>query len=451
MRILFVNQFYLPDRVATAQVLSDLCQRLAAAGHDVHVLCSRRRYDEGDARQATPLPRRERIAGVTVERVGGTALGKRRLVGQLVDFASFHALATARLLTAARRFDVVVTLTTPPLIGLAGLLAQLLTGVRHACWVMNLHPDCEIELGLLERRGLPARFLTALATWPMRRADVTVALGRCMADRITAAGVPPARVSVIPLWAHGVTGEPIPPRESPFRPAWDLDHKFVVMYAGNAGVEYSFDEICATALCLRDDPRFAFVFVGGGRRTSEIDRFRRAHGLPNIHLRPYVPREQLKDALAAADVHLASLRPELAGVSVPCKLYGVMAVGRPVIFIGAASCATGEAIERYACGRVVPPGDVDRLVRTLRELADDAPLREAMGKAGRRAFEASSNADRGAQQWQLLLEGLRARASAGDAHTAPLAHPGAERQLESGLARQAVEVQIPVQPPREPA
>jgi colanic acid biosynthesis glycosyl transferase WcaI len=451
MRILFVNQFYLPDRVATAQVLSDLCERLAAAGHDVHVLCSRRRYDEGDAHPTTPLPRRERIARVTVERVGGTALGKRRLVGQLVDFASFHALATARVLTAARRFDVIVTLTTPPLIGLAGLLAQSLTGVRHVCWVMNLHPDCEIEMGLLDRRGLPARLLAALAARPMRRADATVALGRCMADRIAAAGVPPERVAVIPLWAHGVSGGPTAPRESAFRTACGLDHKFVVMYAGNAGVEYSFDEICAAALRLRDDPRFAFVFIGGGRRTPEIDRFRRDHVLSNVHLHPYLPREQLKDALAAADVHLASLRPELAGVSVPCKLYGVMAVGRPVLFIGPASCATAETIRQHRCGRVLPPGDVDGLVRSLRELADDAPLRETMGEAGRRAFEVTYNADRGARQWQRLLEGLIGGPSAGRAQAAPIGHPGAERQLEGGLAGQAVEVQVRVEPPGESA
>src|SRR5437763_1399356 len=123
------------------------------------------------------------------------------------------------------------------------------------------------------------------------------------------------------------------------------------MYSGNAGVEYTFKEICAAALALRDDRRFEFVFVGGGRRTSEIDRFRKLHGLKNIQIHGYLPRGQIGDSLAAADVHFVCLRPELAGVSVPCKLYGAMAAGRAIAFIGPRECETSEAIGRWNCGR----------------------------------------------------------------------------------------------------
>jgi glycosyltransferase involved in cell wall biosynthesis len=273
---------------------------------------------------------------------------------------------------------------------------------------MNLHPDCEVALGLLAAQSRAARLLDRLNAWHMRRADATVALGECMAARIRAKEVPADRVAVMPLWAHGVDRPPIPPTASAVRARWGLGGKFVVMYSGNAGVEYTFDEFCAAALALRDDPRFVFVFVGGGRRTAEIDRFRRAHQLSNIHFHPYVPRDELHATLSAADVHLACLRPELAGVSVPCKLYGIMAGARPVLFVGPTDCATAQAIQTFDCGRTFALGDVNGLVHSLRELAIDSDLRTRLGTAGYRAYQRTFNAPARCDEWMELLERVTA-------------------------------------------
>jgi len=402
MKILFVNQFYAPERVATAQILSDLCVQLAAAGHEVHVLASRQRFDEG-GKSTQPLPSHETLGGVHVTRVGGTGYGKRGLLRQLFDFLSFHVFAGANLLLGAKRFDLIVTLTTPPLLGLHGTMAKLLTRVPHITWVMNLHPDCAIELGMMDRRKWFVRLLNELSSQSLRRADRCVALGRCMADRLVNKGVKERNVRLIPLWGHDFAPEAAGADSDALRQRWELAGKFVVLYSGNAGLEYTFEEICAAALKLRDDPRFVFVFTGGGRRTEELHLFRRAHGLQNMQIHAYVERKHLPELLTLGDVHLASLRPNLSGVSVPCKLYGIMSAARPIVFIGPPQCETALTISETGCGRVVPYGDADALVAALKELEADPAQRQRLGNAGREAFQRQYNVGRGCEAWKQLM------------------------------------------------
>ena len=100
----------------------------------------------------------------------------------------------------------------------------------------------------------------------------------------------------------------------------------------------------------------------------------------------YVPRAQLQASLALADVHLISMRPEMTGIVVPGKLYGVMAAGRPAIFVGPEHCESADTIRDAGCGITVTPGDTDGLVAALLHLASDPSLARRMGEKGRSAF-----------------------------------------------------------------
>jgi hypothetical protein len=126
--LLFVNKYYAPDVAATGQILGDLAEHLAARGHSVRVLASRERY-AACGRAASPA--REFRNGVEVVRLGGTAFGRARHAGRVADYAAYYARVLARLL-AGRRYDGVVFLTTPPLLGVVGWLARALRGQRYA-------------------------------------------------------------------------------------------------------------------------------------------------------------------------------------------------------------------------------------------------------------------------------------------------------------------------------
>jgi glycosyltransferase involved in cell wall biosynthesis len=398
-RILFVNQYYWPDHASTAQHLTDLAESLAEQGHDVHVLCSRRGSKPGDG---PARPTREVRNGVTIHRVGATALGRLSTLRRMTDYLSFHLKAGLRAL-ALPRFDVVVTLTTPPMIGLIGSTLRRFKGSWHVYWSMDLHPDASLALGRMSRRNPAVAALAWLSDRLYRKADRVVVLGPYMADRVQAKGVRPGRIATIPVWSRRDEVYPEPREGHPLRRSQGLDGKFVAMYSGNLGLAHSFEEFLGAARRLRDRDDIVFLFAGDGPRRREVAEAKAAEGLENVWFLDSVPREQLHHSLTLADVHLISLRREMTGISVPGKLYGAMASGRPCVFVGPEHCETADTIRKADCGVAVRHGDSESLVAALEHLADDPGACRSMGERGLSAFVAEFEREACCARWAWML------------------------------------------------
>lgn len=196
MRVLFINQFYVPDIAATGQLLADVAEELSGRGHEVHVVCSRRVYHGG----GLVLPREELVRGVNVHRVGATGFGRGSMSGRVLDYASFYVLATWKAF-ALRRMDVCIALTTPPFIAVVGLLLRRLRGTRLVVWTMDLYPDVAVAFGVLGERSLLRAALARLSRCLYRTAEATIALGDVMARRLVEAGAPREKIAVIHNWA----------------------------------------------------------------------------------------------------------------------------------------------------------------------------------------------------------------------------------------------------------
>jgi glycosyltransferase involved in cell wall biosynthesis len=400
-RILLVNQYYWPDHASTAQHLADLAEALSEHGHDVHVLCGRR----GSRPGGKPRPRREQHNGVTIHRVGATALGRGSTLRRMSDYLSFHAAALRRALLL-RRFEVVVTLTTPPLIGLVGAALKKIKKSKHVIWSMDLHPDASVALGRMARghRGVAA--LQGLSDSLCRSADRVVAIGPYMSDRILAKGARPTRVTTIPVWSRRDEVYPLPLDGHPLRESLGLAGKFVVMYSGNHGLAHAFDDFLRAARALRDRDDIVFLFVGDGPRHHEVSAAKRLYDLGNVRLLDFFPRSDLHASLSLADAHLVSLRPEMTGICVPGKLYGAMASSRPVLFVGPTHCEVADTIRHAGCGHSFEPGDWPGLVKAIIELADSPALAAELGERGLSAFVAHHERDACCARWCWMLDDL---------------------------------------------
>ena len=401
--LLFINQHYYPDFASTGQHLTDLAEHLAAEGYDVSVLCSQGRYLAG----TLEVPKREVHRGVTIRRVRATAFGRGTHLGRLIDYASFYLQVLLRVLVG-RRYDYVVVLTTPPLLGTLGAVARALRGQRYGIWSMDLHPDAEEALGMLREDQLVTKLLHRLNDAGYRNADFVVDLGAYMKRRIAAKGVPAERLHTVPVWSRQDEVEPLARDENPLLEAWGLRDKFVVMYSGNAGLAHRFDEVLEAMRRLRDHPEIYFLFIGGGPRKQEILAFAEAHGIENFRYLDYLPREQLRYSLSAADVHLLTLRTDMAGIAVPGKLYGVMAAGRPVLMVGPEASEPAQTILAERIGAVVDPdrsGDeaATEIVEALQALHRDVELQEEQGLRGRAAFLRSYEQSVACAMWDDLL------------------------------------------------
>lgn len=398
MKVLLLNQFFHPDHSATAQIATDLADDLAAAGLHVTALSSCGSYLGG-----LTLPRSEQRNTIEIRRVRATSFGKRTLFHRAVDYASFY-VAGAVALARMPRHDVIVALTTPPLIAATALVAKVLRGSRLVYWVQDLYPEVAVAFGALGARSAATRAMAAVSRTIMRRSDRIVTLGDAMRNRCIAAGAPPERTLVIPNWADGAAIRPVAHEDNGLRAEFARGARIVVMYSGNMGRAHDIETLLAAARLLPARRDIAFVFVGDGARRGIVDAA--ARELPNLRVASYQSRDRLSESLSAADVHLIALSPEIEGLIEPSKLYGIMAAGRPSLFVGPRGSEVARTIERERCGRVIASGDAQGLADAVAALADDDAERVSMGDRARRALETRFTRSVATARFRAVIEEL---------------------------------------------
>jgi putative colanic acid biosynthesis glycosyltransferase WcaI len=383
MRIIILNQFFYPDHSATSQLMTDLAESLVEKGIGVTAIAGRGRYDGGEK-----LAAREDYRGVKIERAWATSFGKRTIFGRLTDYLTFYIGATWKLFSQPRH-EIVMALTTPPLIGLVALLVARLRGMRLVTLVQDIYPDIAVALGTLHADSLLARGLDRLNRLVLRKADRIIVLSECMRQRIVAKLGPRSekRIAVIHNWADGALIQPVKDEENRFRAEHNLGDAFIVMFSGNWGLVNDFQTVLGAAKLLGDRRDIIFLFIGNGGRAKELQSFCRLHNLSNVRMLPYQPRERLRYSLAAADVSLITLAPGLAGLSVPSKTYGLMAAGCPVLFVGDTSSEIASIISEAGCGRAIESGRSDELARLIASWSQDKALLSELGHRARKVFE----------------------------------------------------------------
>ena len=329
MKILLLNQCFYPDVVSTAQHLTDLATELAARGHDVTVIASDRGYDNPAAR----FLRREVWNDIQIIRIPSLSLGKNNRWRRALTFASFAIVCAFRLLVLGRH-DVVVALTSPPLISFLAALFVRLKGGNFCFWVMDLNPDEAIAAGWLDRNSVVARLLQRMLSYSFRHAALIVVLDRFMREHVLAKGADARRVRVIPPWSHDdAIRFSVEGREA-FRHQHGLSDKFVVMYSGNHSPCHPLNTLLAAALKLKTHSDIVFCFVGGGSEHAKVRAFASQHGLGNVKCLPYQPLSELSSSLSAADLHVVVMGDEFAGIVHPCKIYNILAIGARTLYIG---------------------------------------------------------------------------------------------------------------------
>jgi colanic acid biosynthesis glycosyl transferase WcaI len=378
-RIIVISQFFGPDQSAVGQFLSDFANGAAAAGHDVRVICGTTDY--AAAEDAAPALTQCHISLASPERTTGggtirvvkvrTAIFSQSKAKKLLSYSTFYAGALWRALWIPKP-DVVLTLTAPPGLAWIGWLVQRIRGCRHVAWEMDVYPDVAIALGIPV-----AAWTSRMLDFPRRRANTVIALGPCMRTRLLQHRIAEDRIVVAENWADGQVIMPLPfPEQRPLR----------ILYSGNLGLVHEVATIRAVMERLANSPDFLFIFAGGGMARRDLVDFCRERGIGNVSFPGYAPLQDLGGSLAEGHVGLITQKQSTVGAVVPSKIYGLMAAGRPVLFIGPAAATPALLIQRFDCGWHFDCGDDDGVKSLLmRLLAHPEEIREK-GRKGRAAF-----------------------------------------------------------------
>jgi len=397
--VTFINRYYRPDHSATAQILTDLAEHLAA-GMQVRIVTSRQSYSDSKLQ----LPPTETLSNVHIVRLWGSRFGRDRLAGRACDYLSFYVSCFFYLLFALRRGEVVVAKTDPPLISIIAELAAKARGATLINWLQDLFPEVAQAIGI---RGIPPLVFRALTKWrdrALRMAFANVAIGERMATRLRVAECSPQKIHVIPNWVIQRDIRPLAPALNPLRNDWQLQSKFIIGYSGNLGRAHDYRTMFEAAVILEHKTEIAFVFIGDGAGMQELKLLVTARGLRNVYFKPYQPIDKLAFSLTLPDLHLATLEPALEGLIVPSKLYGILAAGRPTLFIGAVDGEIGELLRANNCGYAVAPGDSITLANHIQRLSLAPDELELLGNAAERAHRTQFRAEVAIAHWQQLIE-----------------------------------------------
>ena len=444
-KFLIISQVFPPDPAAVGQYFDEAAQALRSEGADVTILTANRGYDNPDER-FEPFEDR---SGVAVRRLPASSFGKASMPVRIFGQLSFLVQCIVRGLCMRGLTDLLVS-TSPPMCGIvAVIIGWLRPSVKVHYWVMDLNPDQAVALGVFQPSHILVKAMDWLNRRILKRAHSVIALDRFMKDRLVAK-LPnePAiieKITVIPPWPMGQHAEAVTHADNHFRKEQGWTDKFVVMFSGNHSWVHPLGTILDAAERLADDPRFIFVFIGGGKGKAEVDeRIQRPEGgelraedgelraegelgtncedsqvsplksppsqvsalksqpsqvsalksqpsqvsalksQPSIISLPYQPLEMIRYSLSAADLHLVSLGDNMSGIVHPCKVYGALAIGRPVLALGPKESYLNDILSEDHVGWSIAHGDVEAAVQALKAAADLSDTERAtMGERAR--------------------------------------------------------------------
>ena len=367
VRVLLLNQVFYPDPQATSQYSSRLAEELVRRGHAVTVLAGRRDYNEADRL----YPEQETWCGVEIIRVWNTGYGHGSKFGLLLDFLTFLLSALLRGLLLPRA-DVVLALTTPPLVSVLGALLAKFQGARFVYWVMDLNPDEAVAVGWLKADSMAARLLEKFSRWSLQQAQQVIVPDVYMSEHLQGKGVTGEKIEVIPLWSQSeVMYDPVG-REC-FRREHGLSDRYVVMYSGNHTPCHSLKTLVKAARLLQDERKIHFCFVGGGIEWGRMRDQARNENWDNSTFLGYQPFAELSGLLSAADVQVVVMGDAFVGIVHPCKVYNFLAARRPFIYVGPERSHVTDLIQEAGLENVAASfrhGEGEALANVLRARSD---------------------------------------------------------------------------------
>jgi colanic acid biosynthesis glycosyl transferase WcaI len=381
MHILLFNEYYPPDTSATAKLAAQVAEALAQR-HKITVVAGRPSYNPEEFYPFT-LVRRDTCNGVIVERVGSTAYPRNQMRLRVSNYLTYLALAVPRAI--ALHPDLVLAMTDPPIAGIAGAFVARRLGRPFVYNIQDMYPDMALG-GEIVRPGMWVRWWETMHRRALRQAARVVVIGDDMRDRILLKGIAPEKVAVV---RNGTTL----PASSPNLgdPAVQkivqeirCGFSFMVLHAGNLGFYGAWSTLIKAAEILRNE-NTGLVFIGEGANLPALRAS--ASSLPNVRFFPYRPAEQMPPVIMAADLHIVTVRRGLEGIVVPSKLYSILAAGRPVLAVAAATSDTARIVVESGCGLAADPDDPAAVAAAIRQLRGD-PAK--LADMGRRAREISS-------------------------------------------------------------
>ena len=394
MRFRLFNTYEPPG----APIFKDLLPFLASRGHKIKVIISNIHYRPIQSTYFKNCTNKN----IKFSSAWSISLTNNKYISKLSTMISYSFSAIICSIFS-RSVHKNIFITQPPLFFLWGYILYLLKRERYICVMMDVYPDIAIKAGIISKDGLIARGTRIIANFALKRAESVVVIGRCMKKKLISLGIPSKKIEIITNWVDENSIKPIPHSRNSFRKINKLNDKFIVMYSGNMGLGHYFNDILEVAKKMKELKDAIFLFVGGGARLNEIEKYKNKHKLENIKIMPYQNYDILNQSLASADIHFISLRNGFEGLMVPSKLYSILAVGRPILYQGPLNSEIGLMIKDYKIGFSVNQREVEELELKLLKIRNNSELKKSLAEKSRSVLERYYNKEKILKLYEDIL------------------------------------------------
>ena len=381
MRIWIVSELYYPEDISTGYYVTGIAETLARE-FPVRVLCGHPKG--GSALGETKSS--ELHSGVFITRCGGTRWNANILLLRIINALSLSLGIFLRALLEFRKNDCVIVVTNPPFLPILIAIACAVRSSRSILLVHDVYPDVLCAVGILDRKSPLVACLIAVSRLVLRAVSEIIVLGRDMREHFhrLCPGAD-SKTRIIPNWADVDEIRPTPREMNGVIARHSFGARFLVQYSGNMGRTHGVEEVVEAARLLADRDDIHFVLIGHGAKKDWVAKA--VEQLKNVTLLPYVPRASLNESLNACDISLIAFRPGMVGLSVPSRMYNVMAAGKPILAVAEDQSELSRVVEEEQIGWTVSPRNPSQIAEVIVQAKEHPELLQAMGLRARKAAE----------------------------------------------------------------
>ena len=390
-RLLIYAHYYYPDVASTGQILAELCEGLLK-DFEITVICVVPSYtgkiDEKYKKQKFYF---EEHNGVKIVRVRVPEFDKTNKLSRIKNISSYFINSILATFKVGKQ-DLVYSISQPPILGgILGVIGKVIKRAKYVYNIQDFNPE-QVEVVGFSKSPMLIKFAKAFDKFSCKCSDCVIVVGRDMQqtlERRFKRKKVPSNV-VINNW---INEEEIYPLDSTheriqqFKEQYGLQDKFVIMYSGNIGLYYDLENIIKVIGEFKHHKNLVFAFVGDGTVKNQIQEYSIENQLSNVIFIPYQKKEDLIYSLNAADVHLVTNQKGIKGVSVPSKVYGVMATGKAILGVLEKDSEAELLISNSQCGITVEPQDYGSIKQAIEQLINQKDKIRSMGLKGRHYLE----------------------------------------------------------------